>query len=359
MPDINAAYQWAITTCNAPNVGYSQAYRNEQYYNGAIRYDCSSFIWYALKNGGFGNIGSYPFTTASMRPILISSGFTQVNINGEWKAGDILWRSGHTEMVYTGGIASGVTMGAHSDSYSLPKQVSINTSVTPASKWTQIYRYGNGATGGGLSIYVVAAMCGCWWQESGVNPGIWESLIPCAWDFQYDFTHKGGFGVGQWTNYGTSHGRCYNLHEWVTSNGYADGDGTGQMLFLVHEDYWVNSSHKRGNYTTLSEFLSSTSTDLGTLVWDFLACWEGVAGNAYENRLSHAQTYLNYIRQHMDDDPSQYSWVSANRYLSEAETLNNVMCVYFHFYGYNIDPKPDPSTWKRSMPVWMMCRYHL
>ena len=46
------------------------------------------------------------------------------------------------------------------------------------------------------SIYVIAAMCGCWRRESVVNPGIWESLIPCAWNYKYEYKHKGGYGLG-------------------------------------------------------------------------------------------------------------------------------------------------------------------
>lgn len=30
MPSITAAHQWGIQTCNNPNVGYSQAYRNQR-----------------------------------------------------------------------------------------------------------------------------------------------------------------------------------------------------------------------------------------------------------------------------------------------------------------------------------------
>ena len=52
MPDINKAYSWAIQTCNAPNVGYSNAYRNQQTVGGITYYDCSSFINYALLAGG-------------------------------------------------------------------------------------------------------------------------------------------------------------------------------------------------------------------------------------------------------------------------------------------------------------------
>ena len=41
MPDLNTAYSWAINTCDAPNVGYSQTYRNQQQVNGVTYYDCS------------------------------------------------------------------------------------------------------------------------------------------------------------------------------------------------------------------------------------------------------------------------------------------------------------------------------
>ena len=34
MPSITDAWKWAADTCNAPNVGYSQAYRNQQTVNG-------------------------------------------------------------------------------------------------------------------------------------------------------------------------------------------------------------------------------------------------------------------------------------------------------------------------------------
>ena len=52
MGDINKAYTWAMQTCNAPDVGYSQTYRNQQTVNGITYYDCSSFINYALHAGG-------------------------------------------------------------------------------------------------------------------------------------------------------------------------------------------------------------------------------------------------------------------------------------------------------------------
>lgn len=206
------------------------------------------------------------------------------------------------------------------------------------------------------SEYVVASICGCWYRESGVNPGIWESLIPCAWDYQYEYTSKGGYGLGQWTNVGTSHGRLYNLHTWVTSNNYVDGDGNGQVAFMKHEGYWSNSSQTRGDYTSLDEFLNSTSTNIDNLVWDFLANWEGVVGNAYDIRLEHAKSYLNYINEHKNDEPSSFVWTSKNAYLSESQTLSNVMCVYFLLKGDTPTPPEPPTPTNKKMSIFLMTR---
>lgn len=58
-PNIQAAYNWAVETCAKPNVGYSQQFRNEVTVNGITYYDCSSFVWFALKAGGFAVVEGY------------------------------------------------------------------------------------------------------------------------------------------------------------------------------------------------------------------------------------------------------------------------------------------------------------
>ena len=187
------------------------------------------------------------------------------------------------------------------------------------------------------SSLVVAAICGCWYRESYVNPGIWESLIVCPWDYMHTTDpYAGGFGFGQWTNTGSGAGmRCLNLHNWVTANGYADGDGAGQIAYLLYENIWYNDSHQRGSYRTLEQFLNSDSTNLTDLTWDFLASWEGVPGDAFSIRIENAQRFLAYIQEHANDNPSDFMpAISANRALSWDETLHNVMFVYFALNGH-------------------------
>lgn len=262
MPDINLAWNWAVETCNAPNVGYSQAYRNENTVGGITYYDCSSFIWYALKAGLFPIEEAYlktmgfPYTnnaivTAYERDWLTNLGFTQVDIQGEWKPGDICWRSGHTEMVYEGGMAQGRTMGAHTANTSLANQVSINAAATPASKWSSLWRFGGGGSGTGPTDWIkgnralslsemsnnavlvdkfltprgwskqaIAGLLGNMQTESWINPGVWQNLNPLNPEL--------GYGLVQWTP-------STKITDWLTAGGYELDDGDAQLLWIDDE----------------------------------------------------------------------------------------------------------------------------
>lgn len=181
-----------------------------------------------------------------------------------------------------------------------------------------------------VSKYVIASMIGCWQWESGVNSGIWESLIEKDWDYVYDQAHpnQGGYGLGQWTNT-SANGRLYQLHEFVTNQGYGDGSGVGQLEFLLYENYWTPKQESIYGYSTLTQFLQSSSTNIDALVWDFLACWEGVVGNHYEDRKRYAHNALDYIEAHIEDGDI-YSWTSRNNYLSESQRNANIMCIYWY-----------------------------
>ena len=195
-----------------------------------------------------------------------------------------------------------------------------------------------------ISAYVISAICGCFKRESTVNPGIWESLTVPSDTFYhvYNYDGIGGYGFGQFTNVpsgGTVSWRCRDYYEWCLANNHQPDDGSAQMEYIISvEKVWYNASEKRGNYSTIDEYLASTSTNLEDLTWDWLACWEGVPGDAFQERYQFAQTALDYITQHQNDSPSSYSWVTGNFFLSNEQMLNNVMCLYFYLQGYA--PKP-------------------
>lgn len=371
--NLNKAYQWAIDTCERPDVGYKQAYRNQQTVNGITYYDCSSFIFYALKEAGF-DVAGQAYTTAvgeaysgnaitthTERAWLTALGWQQVPITGEWKPCDILWRTGHTEMVYSGGTGSGVTMGAHGENgIALPNQVSIKSSTDNYSQWESLWRYGDGGAVDGVSIYVISALCGNWKQESTINGGLWENRTVGNWT-----DLRKGYGIGQWTNTGgDTHGRLYQLHEWLVSNGYDIDDAEAQIQYMIVEGTWY-STQEASLFSSLDDFLASDSTDIAMLTHAFNIGWEGIHDSSWDTRVTYANECYDYITAHKDDT-SITQWYKGNRYLSNAETLNNAVMAYRYLAGLSPTPPvpptpptpPSPHAGKKGMPVWMMCKWY-
>ena len=365
MASIQTAYEWAIEKCNAPNIGYSQTNRMEKTVNGITYYDCSSFINYALLAGGFSTPGYAPdhnaFTTWSESTVLSNLGFHRVT-DGTLKPGDIGVSNNnsmqHTEMVYTVDGNKGQWMGAHTDAYALPNQVSI-TDYWSTNWFDELWRYENGASGDDpypddnpdsgfrVSAYVIAAMCGNFWTESSINPGIWESL-----NAQTDYTAQYvGYGLGQWTNVGTSHGRLYNLMNFLSNSGYSKDSGDGQLEFLIAENYWTPVSDY--TFQNLNEFLTSTSTDIAMLTHAFNRCWEGIHNNTWDTRVTQAENCYNYILAHKDDTGIT-GWITGNRFLSYDERMNNAVMIY-RWISSHIGGDPIPVK-KRKRKIVLMLR---
>lgn len=227
------AYVWAIQKCADPDVGYSQDYRNQRTVNGITYYDCSSFINYALLAAQFVTPGYAPnhnaFTTPDEEAVLLKLGFKKYKANVQWLPGDILWRRGHTEMVYSVGKA----MGARSSNLPLEDQVSIHDSSPK--DWTYLYRYSSmvdnwytKVRGGyeresleainnayqilqvlsekGWTVNAVSGILGNMDVESGYNPWRWQKD-----DVQ---SYKGS----PWTNHG------YGLVQFTPADKYIDSE---------------------------------------------------------------------------------------------------------------------------------------
>lgn len=338
MPDLDKAYTWAIQTCNAPNVGYSQSYRNQQTIGGVTYYDCSSFINYALLAGGWETPGYAPdsnsFTTYTEADVLIQCGFQEVNASGEILPGDIGLSGGHTEMCYQGGTGEAIFMGAHTDTVALADQVSI---ANYKSSFPRLFRYGDGgAAGYSSSMYVIAALCGNAWRESSINPAINE------------IDTGAGYGLFQWTG-----DRRTNLETYLASNGYDVTSAEGQLQFLIVEDDWIGSF---GGISSLEEFLNSSSSDIAMLTEAFMTCWERPGVPELQQRIDYANKCFDYISANAQN-PDINEWKKSNYLLTEEETLNNAVMLYRYMSaGGGGGGKPGKAN--KKMPVWMWIRYY-
>ena len=101
---------WAKKIADDDSHGYSQIRRT-----GNPDYDCSSLVYYALKNAGL-DVGSWPFNTMVEAQVLPKAGFerhewTRQTTVSDLQAGDIVWSASHTE-IYMG---DGRFVGAHHD----------------------------------------------------------------------------------------------------------------------------------------------------------------------------------------------------------------------------------------------------
>ena len=244
-------------------------HRYQETIDGITYYDCSSFIWYSLVDGGGFVLPSPAFVTGSMLQVLTDAGFTIITGPGAGTIcypGDILWHNqgsagGHTEMVFAGGTGTARTMGAHGrNGIQLQNQVSINAGYVPFSDvgWEYLARWGAGVeyswhnknTGAysrdsveaqenvmkmvevlaplGWTINAIAALAGNQAYESGFNPWRWES----------DTVNTArGYGLFQYTpatkyiNSSVAAGYTGFQPNYPMGAGGQD-DGTAQLLFM-------------------------------------------------------------------------------------------------------------------------------
>lgn len=202
------------------------------------------------------------------------------------------------------------------------------------------------------SLYPVCAVLGNWWKESNINPGIWENLTPGA----------PGYGLGQWTA-----GRRDKLFAYLDSNGFARDDGNGQLEYFIVENTWYRNGWG-DRFSSLSNFLTSDSSNLTILTYAFMQGWEGIWNGTQDERAGYSKQCYEYIVEHAED-PAITTWVTGNRYLSTSEILNNAVLAYRYLTGGAVPepgpgpdpgPPPDPDYplpgKARSMPVYMMTR---
>ena len=196
------------------------------------------------------------------------------------------------------------------------------------------------------NIYVVAAICGNFWQESTVNPGIWENLTENA----------PGYGLGQWTdNPSIGLYRRTDLFNYLETNGYSLDDGNAQLQYLILENSWVpTGAGYQSDYDTLTEFLESTSTNLSDLVYEFFHHWEGIDDGTGNVRLQFAEELIDNV--FPDDDGTRNPWYKGNFYLTRSQAKSNALLIKDFLMGTTppVPPIPPHTRKRKGLPVWLM-----
>lgn len=186
------------------------------------------------------------------------------------------------------------------------------------------------------NLYVIAAICGNFYQESTVNPGVWENLTVDA----------PGYGLGQWTN-NQDTSRRTALFNYLDSHNYARDSGDGQLEFLVYENLWIPSLIQQSAYNTLTDYFASTSTSIESLVREFMFHWEGINDNSQATRINFAYDCLSLFQ---NDPGTRSAWYTGNRLLSSAEAQSNSLLVMDYFLGNTppTPPTPPQPTYSRK-----------
>lgn len=336
MGDINIAYNNIIAACNDPHIGYNM-YSLRTTIKLGVAYDtycdCSSLMSWGLTLGGFFSTNPW-FSTHNERDKLTEIGFTEHGAgNIDWQAGDILWRSGHTEMVYKGSGRGGITMGAHTSNTSWDRQVSINSYRSSASSWTYLYRWPGGTPAGsyawfqpsnqrylsydemynnaicfanyfsarGYTSGAIAGMLGNIEVESGINPNLWQDLT----------VGSGGYGLVQWDP-------ASNYLNWASGQGVdindADENGEGQCRWIDEETVpsgqWITTASYPETWV---EYANLTNPDYASRC--FGHNFERYDTATEQLRADKAVWWFNEILENFPNDPGNppkdrlYNWL--------------------------------------------------
>lgn len=352
MPSITLAYQWCIKKCNDPDVGYSQTYRNEQTVDGKTYYDCSSFIWYALKAGGYDVEGAYnatvgqytgnAFVTGNMDAVLTYLGFTRYNPNvTPWAKGDIMWKSSHCEMVYRAETYQ--TMGAHNSSLPFPQQVSINSYSSRGN-----FTYGYRAPEGIVTDYEWHAKAmGAYnrdSQEAYENAVlIYGTLLDLGWTLNSvcgvlgNIENESGYNPWRWYNDDigdASTNRAYGLVQFYPASKYI-GDPNAMQSTYYAPNYLNHVGRPHDGQSQL-EFVNTYADYIPTQTYP-LTFAEFKTSDLSAGDLAVAWLY-NYER---PNNPSQY------------ESIRRETAEYWYTtLGGITPPTPTPTDRSHKMPFW-------
>ena len=319
---INAAVEWAVAIANDSSHGYDQ---NDRW---GPDYDCSSLLIQAWENAGVPVKTAGASYTGNMCKYFLANGFSDVtssvNISSGsgLKKGDVLWKTGHTEMMCSdtqrvgAHISENGTIYADEEGDQTGKEIDVRDYSDTG--WTRVLRFTNDIEDGetvtpdpssvynsntyldmdemkvnalyitdyflkaGWTLNAICGMLGNMEEESTMNPGLWEG--------REEGNTSGGFGLTQWTP-------ATKLITWANDNGYDYHHIDVQMERIVWEVNNKVQYYARETYpepATFYDYTQSTeSADF--LARAFLYNYERPANPKPDERGAQGQYWWNYL----------------------------------------------------------------
>lgn len=168
----------------------------------------------------------------------------------------------------------------------------------------------------GWSLNAICALLGNAQQESTINPGIWQNLTEGSGG-------GGGYGLVQWTPW-------TNFTNWADENGYEWDDGTAQCEWIdsvtAPFGQWIPTTDYPMSF---KDFKTSTNS-VQSLTSAFLKNFERAGVEAETIRQQNSEYWYEFLSGETPPTPEIP----------------------------DVPDTPQPSTKRKKMPVWMMCKYN-
>lgn len=190
----------------------------------------------------------------------------------------------------------------------------------------------------GIALEPICALIGNAMQESGCNPGIWNGAQQISYSSVTSSSFDTAFGCFQW--YG---GRRRSLGSKANNLDATVYNLAFQLWYLEQEEGWLGTSN---GISSVSEFLTDTTTSLYNLTYAFLACWERPSTDSDElaeyaaDRYEYALSAYNYLSDDDNrDDRSSGDFYYGYNYFTTSQSQYNWPYIYAWFNGSS-----DPSS---------------
>lgn len=318
MNKIRNAVDWAVGIAGDDSHGYSQDYR------WGPDYDCSSLVISAWEQAGVlvkTNGASY---TGDMVNVFLSCGFTDVTSSIDLVTGsgivygDVLWKSGHTEMccgdltlvgasANENGEATGGQEGDQTGNeirvrsyYNAPWTVVLRYNYSQPATWISKNAYLSVAEqqnnakivhrffiSHGWSVNAVAAILANMEVESTINPGIWESLTTDPEAYYNENERYPGYGIVQWTPY-------TKYTEWCGTDWDTNHDK--QLERIIWEMENGVQYYPTDNYPETFEEFSTSTKSAYYLAGAFLYNYERPKKPNAADRGERAEKWLDFLK---------------------------------------------------------------